>query len=246
MREAFRHYDAGVRRMEETGNPELPIPRVAQRARVRMVALGDTAGALSELSAALDRLPADANLSRGWIQVGVIYALAGDTARPEQALDALRRTGRGNWSGTRGVLGAALALARGDPRKSLDLLAESETPCTFDPPAGGDHRQRRILAGRAYEALGLPDSAIAEYEAYFKDPLISYPVPLDAAFRFDTFERLGRLYEARGDSSRAAMYYVRAADLWKESDPDLQGRVREQRARAAALARGAARGQPLP
>ena len=244
MREAFRHYDAGVRRMEETGNPELPVPRVAQRARVRLVALGDTAGAMSDLSAALDRLPADANLSGGWIGVGVLYALAGDTARPRQALEALRRTGRGNWSGTRGVLGAALALARGDPQGSLDLLAESETPCTFSPSLGVDHRQRRILAGRAYEALGLPDSAIAEYEAYFTEPPISYPVPLDAAFRFDTFERLGRLYEARGDSSRAAMYYVRAADLWKEADPELQGRVRDLRARAAALAGATARGKP--
>ena len=74
---------------------------------------------------------------------------------------------------------------------------------------------------------------MAAYEAYFAEPPISYPVPLDAGFRFDTLERLGRLHQARGDGAEAAAYYARAAELWEHADPELQPRVRRVRAWAA-------------
>jgi len=237
MSEAFRHYEEGIRWMEQTGYPDLPIPRIANRALVRLVALGDSATATSEVTTEMGRIPVDTELADAWINVGLVYALVGDTALAREALDGLSRTGRGNWSVTRGVLGAALALALDQPRESLDLLTASEIPCTFNSTVDLriDHRLRLVLAGRAYEALERPDSAITAYQAYFTDPPTSYPVTLDAVFRFDTLERLARLREVHGDSTAAATFYARAADLWREADADLQPRVRTDREKADAL-----------
>jgi hypothetical protein len=52
-----------------------------------------------------------------------------------------------------------------------------------------------------------------------------------------SLKRLGELYESRGDRRRAADYYGRFIDLWKNADPELQPAVREVRGRLAQLAR---------
>jgi hypothetical protein len=51
-----------------------------------------------------------------------------------------------------------------------------------------------------------------------------------------SYKRLGELYEARNDRKRAAQYYGRFVDLWKQADPELQPGVREVRSRLARLA----------
>ena len=50
-------------------------------------------------------------------------------------------------------------------------------------------------------------------------------------------KRLGELYEARGDRKRAAEYYEKFVDLWKNADPELQPGVTEARRWLAALSR---------
>jgi hypothetical protein len=45
-----------------------------------------------------------------------------------------------------------------------------------------------------------------------------------------TLQRLGELYEARGNRARARHYYSRFIDLWKHADQELQPRVAEARA----------------
>jgi hypothetical protein len=52
-------------------------------------------------------------------------------------------------------------------------------------------------------------------------------------------ERLGRLYESRGDSVRSAIHYRRFAELWRGADPP----IRARRGRVAALRRNATRRQ---
>lgn len=237
MKQAGGHYTDAVRRMEQAGDFGRPVVWAANLALTRLVAAGDTSEAAASVAAALDRVPDDIQIAGTWINVGLVYALAGDAARARQAMDTLTAIGRGNWSLTRGVLGAAIALAERQPERSLQLLASSEMPCTFSTSADlrVDPRWRRILAGRAHEMLNEPDAAITEYEAYFTDEGVSYPVALDAVFRFDTLERLGALHEARGDSAEAVRYYVRAADLWTGADPALQPRVQLLRERAEAL-----------
>jgi DNA-binding SARP family transcriptional activator len=240
MEEAWRHYEYPIRRMQQAGHPGAAFLWATNRALTRLVALGDPAGATADMTAALQRLPDTLNLAGTWVDAGLVYAFAGDAARAQAQLDSLTRHGRGNWSVSRGVLGAAIALAEGRAKESLDTLAATAIPCTFNASADlrVDPRLRRILAGRAYEALQQPDSAIAAYEAYFTDPPIAYPVNLDAVFLFDTLERLGALHDARGDSAQAATYYARAADLWNGADPALQPRVQRLRERVAALSSG--------
>jgi tetratricopeptide (TPR) repeat protein len=51
-----------------------------------------------------------------------------------------------------------------------------------------------------------------------------------------TYQRLGELYEERGNAEKALEYYGRFTELWKDADPELQPRVREIKQRMADLA----------
>jgi len=235
--EAWRHFDEGLHRAAQHGDRSLPVAFTADRALVRLETLGDGPSATEELTAMLSRLPDSVDLAGAWINVGLAYALAGEPDLARRALDSLEAHGRGNWSLVRGNLRGAIALAEDRPAETIRLLRESNTECSFafEADLRVDRRWRRILAGRAYEAMNEPDSAIAEYEMYFSEPTATYPLPLDAIFLFDTMERLGRLHEQLGHGPEAAAYYARAADLWKDADPELQPRVRRLRERAADL-----------
>ena len=46
-----------------------------------------------------------------------------------------------------------------------------------------------------------------------------------------SLQRLGDLYEAKGNNARALDAYARFVDLWKNADPELQPTVRDVRAR---------------
>ena len=50
-----------------------------------------------------------------------------------------------------------------------------------------------------------------------------------------TYKRLGELYEARGERAKAADYYTRFVNLWKDADAELQPAVRDVRGRLARL-----------
>jgi tetratricopeptide (TPR) repeat protein/tRNA A-37 threonylcarbamoyl transferase component Bud32 len=87
---------------------------------------------------------------------------------------------------------------------------------------------------RAYDLAGKPEDAIAYFERYLRDtPLRNRD--LDAQYLAGSYKRLGELYEAKGDRDKAASYYTRFIDLWKEADPELQPKVTEARRRLAAL-----------
>ena len=102
--------------------------------------------------------------------------------------------------------------------------------------------------GIAFDAANQPDSAVAMFEAYIRTPywqrgnlppgvVANRHLHVDPAALAGVYERLGQLYEARGDHSRAAHYYGRFVDLWKNADPELQPRVTEARRRLARLQR---------
>jgi DNA-binding SARP family transcriptional activator len=48
-------------------------------------------------------------------------------------------------------------------------------------------------------------------------------------------QRLGALYEAKGDRAKAVRYYERFTELWRTADPELQPRVTEARKRIESL-----------
>jgi eukaryotic-like serine/threonine-protein kinase len=89
--------------------------------------------------------------------------------------------------------------------------------------------------GYTYYTAGVADSAIKyfeyfvttyDYERFFFDYVALAPV----------LNRLGQLYEQKGDREKAAKYYRDFANLWKNADPELQPQVAEARRKIARLA----------
>ncbi|MGH7586842.1 MAG: hypothetical protein ACREMH_11380, partial [Gemmatimonadales bacterium] len=91
-----------------------------------------------------------------------------------------------------------------------------------------------FAAGRAFDAMGQADSALAQYERGIQSPearrLFSDLNGLPSALR-----RAAELSEDRGDAAKAREYYNQFLDLWQAADADLQPVVREVRGRLAAL-----------
>jgi tetratricopeptide (TPR) repeat protein len=85
-----------------------------------------------------------------------------------------------------------------------------------------------------FDRAGQPDSAIAYMERRFAIPSLG---PRGGA---EVYERLGQLYEKRGDKQRAVKAYQQVVELWKDADPVLQARVEAARARIGALGSGRA------
>lgn len=238
FREAQAHYEGAARHLETRGDPARPVVWLSDRALMTLMAHGAAPTEMAALAAALEALPREVDLAGAWVNIGLAHALSGDVGGARQALDTLRSSGRGNWSLVRGPLEAAIALAGGRPTEALERLRSTDIPCSFNFVVDHrvDPRWKRILAGRAYEALGDLDNAVPEYEGYFSDPPRKvFSVDLDAIFFFDTLERLGRLREARSDGEKAAEYYGRAAELWESADPEVRSRVASLRARASSL-----------
>ena len=65
------------------------------------------------------------------------------------------------------------------------------------------------------------------------------PPRSDARFVFfhaglaPTYRRLGELYEEKGDRAKAASYYQKFIDLWRDADADLQPQVAEVKKKLA-------------
>ena len=120
-----------------------------------------------------------------------------------------------------------LALRAGDPERALRALRPGDVPCTTDewtlPGLCFD-----ALIGLAHEEAGRPDSAIAAYERYLA-ARTNRRHTIDAVHLATVLEHLGALHEARGDRERAAGYYARFIELWKDADPELQYRVQAAR-----------------
>jgi eukaryotic-like serine/threonine-protein kinase len=65
-----------------------------------------------------------------------------------------------------------------------------------------------------------------------------FRIRYDALYLASSLVRLGELYEARGERTRAIEYYSRFVELWKNADPELQPRVRAVKSKLEALAAG--------
>jgi len=87
----------------------------------------------------------------------------------------------------------------------------------------------------AYDYAQQPDSAIAAFTKYVESTSLLGRFEIDGFFLAGSYKRLGELWEAKGDRAKAAHYYAKFIDLWKDADPDLQPKVAEVRARLARL-----------
>jgi len=120
-------------------------------------------------------------------------------------------------------------LARdGDYEAAIDLLRQRELRgcelCKYMPLA------------EYFDEAGMADSAIAYYEGYV-NAFTTQRIFWDANNLGPTLERLGELYDGRGDLENAAVYYARFVELWADADPELQPRVEAARARLEEIIR---------
>ena len=122
-----------------------------------------------------------------------------------------------------------LALAKGDGKTALARFREARRLWRHCPSCTS------LDQGVAFERMGQKDSALAAYEqvattpVFYEDAqeLLALPV---------AYERLGELYEGKGDKQKALEYYGKFVELWKNADPELQPRVQAAKKRMAALA----------
>ena len=186
-------------------------------------------------SAAIDT--ADGSGHRAWL-----FAKAG---RPDEArfwMAANRRADNDYESSPAPIRAAEdawfeSAIAMGDGRyddavRSLQT-AEREFDLFFD---GLGVREVAWDLARAFDAAGLPDSAIVRYEQALEYTNM-YRIEDEVLEIATTYIRLANLYDETGDLEQAAGYYARFVELWADADDELQPRVRAAQARLDEIVR---------
>ncbi len=172
------------------------------------------------LQEALDRYPLAAMpaLDRPYLQLISLTALTGQPGEAKQVLAEFEREIPPQLrfeSGYRRAIGA-IALAEGQYENAIEEFRRSdEGICRLCPLPG---------LAQAYDGAGQADSAIAVYERFLSTPVRGRS-GFDQTELGRTLERLGELYDAAGDWEKAAEYYARFVELWKDADPELQPRV---------------------
>ncbi len=202
---------------------------------VAAVALDDPVRARALLARALKRSPVDSipPLQRDYDTYLVVAMLSGDTARAREwhaeARKAWEELGkaivRPAWES---VDDAALAVSEGRLSDALAKIDEADRRLL--PRTDVIASMRFTILDRMQRV----DSAIATGEAYLSNTNPSR-LGSDPFFRPDIEQRLGEMYEAKGDLQKALDHYQAFVDLWKDADAELQPRVRDVRARVARL-----------
>jgi tetratricopeptide (TPR) repeat protein len=191
----------------------------------------DTAKARREMAEVLRRYPLDripptdrpyAGLAAFYARLGDVEAVRRYRREFEAAVPAAERdpgmTERWNeaeaWA--RKDYGAAVTsvraarVARACPH--CDLYDEAELL-----ERGGNVDSARVVLEHAVSTIALRDQS-------------------DDAFHLGpAYQRLGEMYEAKGDKAKAREYYQRFVDLWRQADPNFQPQVAEAKRRLATL-----------
>jgi tetratricopeptide (TPR) repeat protein len=159
------------------------------------------------------------------VQVAALaYAAAGrpDRARAMLAVwDKLHADFRQPNLGTRQAMVAEIAIAEKRYADAVAAWRKGDVgTCVHCAPVG---------LGIAHDLMGQADSAIANFERYITLPVIDRG-PVDQFYLAGAHKRLGELYEAKGEKSKALSHYLTFVELWKNADPELQPRVAEVRA----------------
>jgi tetratricopeptide (TPR) repeat protein len=175
----------------------------------------------------LTSIPAD---QRPYLSLAWTYAMLGDVARAralmaEAAANADTTMARVQAPFRDYVLGT-IAMAEKRPAEALKAYQR------IDPRRSGCRSCLAAAIGRAYDAAGQPDSAITWSERYLSSAEEARAYE-DAFSLAPTYRRLGELYEEKGNTEKAASYYQKFIDLWRDADADLQPQVTEVKKKLA-------------
>jgi len=125
-----------------------------------------------------------------------------------------------------------IALAERQPVVALDEFRQADR--LPDGPVQLFALWHHADMGRAFHQAGMADSAIVSFERYLETPQRDR-LWQDAIHLAPILQRLGALYEAKGDRTKAIEYYARFVELWRNADPELQPRVNAVRRRIEEL-----------
>ncbi|MDB4874456.1 MAG: protein kinase [Gemmatimonadetes bacterium] len=195
----------------------------------------------ARLDAALARYPMRniAMVDRPYFDAITGYARAGKVDRARSVLAAYRAdvtdtaTLRLQAAELHNALGE-IALAANDPRTALAEFRRGDVGYDGKPAAECAACTDFKLA-RAFDAAAMPDSAIAAYERFINTPYWNRLAEADALGLAGSHKRLGELYEAKGDATRAIPHYEKFVELWKNADPELQTHVADVKRRLTRL-----------
>jgi eukaryotic-like serine/threonine-protein kinase len=167
---------------------------------------------------------------RQYPQLAIAYALGGKTDEARSLMAEYARTvpamaQKSDPERFEALGNIALAEGRNDEALKNFQLTRVDNQCL---PCG------TFELAQAFAKLGQPDSALAYYEAYLTTGG-ALRVRTDGDHLALTYQRLGELYEAKGDRAKARDYYAKLLDLWKTADPELQPIVKDTKERVARL-----------
>jgi tetratricopeptide (TPR) repeat protein len=222
LRDAERSMEAALAIAEQQGNGAVYINTGIRIAFYDLLFRGQRDRALRRVAAALERYPL-ASLSRLQRPYGTLvlfYALAGEAGRARATLAQFEAEVEPTWRDSEGeadLARGAVALAENRSADATDYFRRADvSPCPICTLP---------LLSMAYDAAGQPDSVIAVGERYLTTPWLGRLPGTDWYALAPTLERLGGLYELRGEREKALSAYRRFAELWRYADPELQPRV---------------------
>jgi len=221
--EGEAHLADRLETLSERGLGGAYLEAEAFRTAARAVVLGNLPNANRDLRAALADYPlAEMELlDRPYTLLATVFAITQD---PEQARSLLQEFEdelapeyrRGTLDNAAERARGQIALAEGRYDEAIGHFRRSdEGLCRLCPLPG--------LAA-AYDGAGERDSAIAVHERYVTTPGLNRLI-VDQVYLGVTYERLGQLHDEREDWKKAAEYYAKLVELWKDADPELQPRV---------------------
>jgi tetratricopeptide (TPR) repeat protein len=176
---------------------------------------------------------------RQYFEIASVYAMAGRPDRAHAVLaqfdaDVKDTTLRRWFEPDRHRALAEIALAEQRPRDAIDEFRRGDR--RPDGPVEGCAICVYVALGRAFDQARMTDSAITMLERYLATPSWTRGrVGGDGLYLAAVYKRLGELYDEQGDRAKAASYFAKFVDLWKDADPELQPKVREARARLVRL-----------
>jgi tetratricopeptide (TPR) repeat protein len=238
VREALKLREDQRERAAQTGASALARLNIGlDSVLVTAIVLEDVTAARAMLDRALRRAPIDSvpYLDRDYGQFARVAAFVRDTARVREFHAANRKS----WEETGQLLerptmealdDALLAFAEGRYDAALASIDRAAKLPTDRKDA--IELQRFLVLDRMQRV----DSAIASGERYLVNTN-PFRFQLDAHFRAGLLQRLGEMYEAKGNIDKALTHYQAFVDLWKNADPELQPRVRDVRGRIERIQR---------
>jgi tetratricopeptide (TPR) repeat protein len=234
LAEAASHQEAEMRAAEDRGALARALRSAISRASLALSTRQDPQTAADLFDEALERYPVGemGALDPRW---GRLASLAAEIGRPEQARDFAARwsaadpNAEQNWRYEEAL--GWIALAEGDPDEARRRFRSVEV-------AGCRPCMPRDMAA-AWAQAGDADSTIVYLEAYV-DAKGMFRIFVDGPVLGPTLERLGQLYDEKGDLENALKYYAQFVELWRDADPELQPRVQaaQQRLNEIFAARG--------